>query len=100
MTFIATALFAPGQMVRHKIHGYRGLIYDVDARFDQKTTWLEGLDLIVPTDNMPWYHILIAEENLEPAKNTDALEGFNHPLLTSFFKIPSDGSLCTRRELN
>lgn len=109
MTLISTALFAPGQMVRHKTYGYRGLIYDVDPIFNQQTTWLEKLDLMEPIGNMPWYHVLVdgedhasyvSEDNLEAASGLDERTEFNHPLLNSFFEIPDSGTLSARHNIN
>lgn len=109
MTFICHPHFAPGQIVRHKIHGYRGLIFDVDGRFAESPEWLEKLEATHPVDDMPWYHVLVdgethttyvAEENLELATGVDTLVEFDHPLLADFFRQMGSEGLSARHIIN
>ncbi len=109
MTYVCKPRYAPGQIVRHKIYGYRGLIYDVDGRFSESDEWREKIEAFQPVDDMPWYHVLVdgeahttyvAEENLERATGVDSKPEFDHPLLTDFFQKIGRDSLSARHSIN
>ena len=101
-----TARFAPGQVVRHRRFGYRGLIFDVDAVFSQSPEWYEMMAQSRPRKDRPWYHVLVdgethttyvAEENLELCGHTDE---FDHPLLSSLFETADNGDFASRYSVN
>lgn len=109
MTHICKPTFAPGQIVRHRENGYRGLIYDVDACFSEAPEWLEKLNTTDDTREMPWYHVLVdgqshttyvAEESLELATGVDTTVEFDHPLLRDFFRKEGPGELAAKHSLN
>lgn len=109
MTYICTPRFAPGQIVCHKIHGYRGLIYDVDGRFSESDEWREKIEAYQPVEDMPWYHVLVdgeshttyvAEDNLELATGVDSQPDIDHPLVQDFFQKTGHDSLSARRSIN
>ena len=100
------ARFAPGQIVRHRQEGYRGIIYDVDAVYGQTDAWYELMAVSRPSKNYPWYHILVdgeehttyvAEENLQVCMDEDT---FDHPQLGDFFQPSPDGLLPSIQSLN
>ncbi|MBL4839098.1 MAG: heat shock protein HspQ [Kordiimonadaceae bacterium] len=101
-----TARFAPGQVVRHRRFGYRGLIFDVDATFKQSPEWYDVIPEENPLKDRPWYHILVdgeahttyvSENSLAKCKAT---EEFDHPLLTSLFSLKESGRIESRLTLN
>ncbi|MBO6503927.1 MAG: heat shock protein HspQ [Kordiimonadaceae bacterium] len=109
MTYVCTSRFAPGQIVRHRVYGYRGLIYDVDGRFAESDEWREKIEAFQSVDDMPWYHVLVdgeshstyvAEENLELATGADLDEAFDHPALTDFFHTSGADTLEVRHSIN
>ena len=109
MTYICKPLFAPGQIVRHKVYGYRGLIYDVDGRFSESREWLEKIEAYQSIEDMPWYHVLVdgeshttyvAEDNLELATGIDSVLEFDHPLLGDFFRRKGRDALSARHSIN
>lgn len=109
MTHICKPTFAPGQIVRHKVNGYRGLIFDVDACFSEEPSWLEKLNADERSTKKPWYHVLVdgqthttyvAEDSLELATGADCSIEFDHPLLGDFFRKEDAGSLSARHSLN
>lgn len=53
------ALFTLGDVVRHKDHGYRGLIFDVDAIFCQTDEWYEMMATSSPPKDMPWWKSVV-----------------------------------------
>lgn len=96
MTIIKTARYAPGHMVRHKFHGYRGLIYDVDPVFSADAALYDMLALHPHSRRHPWYHVLVdgeshctyvAEEEIERCSGFAA---FDHPLLSRLFQQHDD----------
>ena len=97
------AKFAIGQLVRHLLFGYRGVIYDVDPEFRGTEEWYEQMALSRPPKDRPWYHVLVhdaehttyvAERNLEEDPSDTAIR---HPLLDTLFEAPRDGRYVARR---
>lgn len=91
VTNIFRVKFSVGDLVHHRLFGYRGVIVDVDPTFQSTEEWYEAVAKSRPPKNRPWYHVLVhdnahttyvAERNLEP---DDSLEPVNHPLLNQFF---------------
>ena len=106
MSPTTTARFAPGQVVRHRRFGYRGLVFDVDATFNQSPEWYDAMTDSQPSKDHPWYYILVdgeqhstyvSEENLRLCKETEA---FDHPLLNSLFKLKKGGNITSRLIMN
>ena len=53
------AKFKLGQVVRHRTHPFRGVVFDVDAQFANTEDWWQS----IPVDNrprkdQPYYHLL------------------------------------------
>lgn len=92
-----TCRFNIGQLIHHRLFGYRGVIVDVDATFQGTEDWYEQMAKSRPPKDEPWYHVLVdealhmtyvAEKNLEP----DELNGpINNPLLDHFFSDFQNG---------
>lgn len=97
VTSINRAKFAVGDLIRHRLFEYRGVIADVDSTFQLSDDWYEAMARSRPPKNKPWYHVLVhdathmtyvAERNLE---RDDSDEPVNHPLLERFFSRFQDG---------
>jgi len=55
---IRNAKFRIGQVVRHRIFPFCGLIYDVDPVFDNTDEWYEAIpELMRPAKDQPFYHV-------------------------------------------
>jgi heat shock protein HspQ len=53
------AKFAIGQVVRHRIFPFRGVIFDVDPQFANTDEWWEAIpEEIRPRKDQPFYHLL------------------------------------------
>jgi heat shock protein HspQ len=98
--------FTVGDLIHHRLFGYRGVIVDVDARFEGSEAWYEQVARSRPPKDRPWYHVLphgsphttyVAERNLEP---DDRLEPIEHPLLSHFFDDFRDGRYVAKRRVN
>jgi len=90
------AQFEPGQLVRHRRYGYRGVIVAADAYCMADDDWYES-NQTQPRRDQPWYHVLVdgretvtyvAEENLRPDRSRERVE---HPLVELFFSEFADG---------
>ncbi|MGB5224376.1 MAG: heat shock protein HspQ [Arenicellales bacterium] len=86
-----------GQLVHHKLFGYRGVVYDVDPEFMLTDEWYENIARSRPPKDEPWYRVLVdnelqetyvAQQNLEPA--TD-LSPITNPLLDACFSAFENG---------
>lgn len=53
------AQFNIGQVIEHKLYGYRGVIVDVDPQFMQTDDWYQLMVKGNPSKNVPWYYILV-----------------------------------------
>ncbi len=98
--------FEPGQVIRHKLFDYRGVVVGVDPTFQLTEEWYEEVAKSRPPKDQPWYHVLVhdagqttyvAERNLELSPGGQPVE---HPLLGRFFDKFSDGFYSNSREEN
>jgi heat shock protein HspQ len=88
------AKFAIGQVVRHRMFPFRGVIFDVDPEFANTEEWYESIPQdLRPRKDQPFYHLLaensesyyvayVSEQNLQ-ADATD--EPIEHPQLHELF---------------
>jgi heat shock protein HspQ len=61
---VATARFAIGDVVRHRLFDFRGVIFDVDPVFANSEEWYESIpEDARPRKDQPFYHLLA--ENTE-----------------------------------
>ena len=94
------AKFAIGQVVRHRVYPFRGVIFDVDPSFANTEEWWESIpEEIRPRKDQPFYHLLaeneqnsyvayVSEQNLLP-DNTG--EPVTHPQTGLIFDSFKDG---------
>jgi len=101
----STALFEIGQIVHHRLFGYRGVVLDVDADFQGGEEWYEQMARSRPPKHQPWYHVLVddsenntyvAERNLEPAND---LGPVRHYLLEQGLMRYENGHYLAERKL-
>ena len=93
----ARARFGVGELVEHRLFGYRGVVFDVDPVFSGSDEWYEQVARSRPPKDRPWYHVLVhgaehmtyvAERHLELDPDTEPIQ---HPLLGEFFDEFEDG---------
>lgn len=94
------AKFRIGQLVRHRIHPFRGVIFDVDPVFSNTEEWLSSIpEDVRPHRDQPFYHLLaenaqstyvayVSEQNLLP---DDSGKPISHPQLGEHFTGMEDG---------
>ena len=62
----SSAKFAIGQVVRHRVFDFRGLIFDVDPEFDNtEDWWLSIPEEVRPRKDQPFYHLFAENEETE-----------------------------------
>jgi heat shock protein HspQ len=64
MSEIREAKFLIGQIVKHRVYPFRGVIFDVDPVFNNTEEWYQKIpEEIRPRKDQPFYHLLA--ENAE-----------------------------------
>jgi len=88
------ARFRIGQVVRHRVFPFRGVIFDVDPVFDNTEAWWLAIpEDVRPRKDQPFYHLFaenadseyiayVSEQNLLP---DDSGEALRHPQIGEFF---------------
>lgn len=88
------AKFAIGQVVKHRVYPFRGVIFDVDPTFDNTEEWWESIpEEVRPRRDQPFYHLLaendeteyvayVSEQNL---LQDETGEPVRHPQVREFF---------------
>lgn len=108
MTNIQSAKFQIGQVVRHRLFPFRGVIFDVDPVFDNTDEWYESIPAHMrPRKDQPFYHLLaenddseyiayVSEQNLLP---DDSGVPLRHPQVKEIFEQVDDGHYRMKRHL-
>ena len=94
MSIRGAAKFQIGQVVRHRLFSFRGVIFDVDPVFSNTEEWWNSIPAEVrPRRDQPFYHLLaenedseyvayVSEQNLLPDENRDPVR---HPQVREYF---------------
>ncbi len=100
------AKFHIGQIVRHRIYPFRGVIFDVDPVFSNTEEWLMSIpEDVRPHRNQPFYHLLaenaqtsyiayVSEQNLVSDESGRPL---SHPQLREMFSGIENGRYLPRK---
>jgi len=107
MIDIPHARFAIGEVVRHKMFDFRGVIFDVDPEFSSSEEWYEAIpEKLRPAKEQPFYHLLaensesayiayVSQQNLVP---DDSDEPIDHPAIATLFDRVEGGGYRLRSE--
>lgn len=102
------ARFAIGEVVRHKLFDFRGVIFDVDPVFANSEEWYEAIpEALRPSRDQPFYHLLaenaessyvayVSQQNLVADESEEPVE---HPAIASMFDKIEDGRYRLRPDL-
>lgn len=61
---IERARFAPGDIVRHRMFDFRGVVFDVDPVFSNSDEWYEAIpEAIRPAKEQPFYHLMAESDD-------------------------------------
>jgi heat shock protein HspQ len=100
MGTVRQAKFSVGQVVRHRIYPFRGVIFDIDPEFDNTEEWWLAIpEEVRPHKDQPYYHLLaenaeteyiayVSEQNLLPDETGQPLR---HPQLSELFTEDENG---------
>ncbi len=102
------AKFRIGDIVRHRIHPFRGVIFDVDPVFSNSEEWLQAIPPESrPARDQPFYHLLaenaettyiayVSEQNL---LLDETRRPVSHPMVGELFSGLEGGRYLPRRRL-
>src|SRR5690606_24438804 len=66
MRELKTAKFSIGQVVRHRLFSFRGVIFDVDPEFANTEEWYAAIpEAARPDRDQPFYHLLAENDETE-----------------------------------
>ena len=100
MTTIMVAKFQIGDVVKHRIHPFRGVVFDVDPVFSNSEEWLMSIpEDVRPHREQPFYHLLaenaqttyvayVSEQNL---LTDESGLPCRHPLVETLFEERPEG---------
>jgi heat shock protein HspQ len=100
-----SAKYGIGQIVRHKVYPFRGVIFDVDPVFNNTEEWYQSIPAeLRPSKDQPYYHLLaeneateyvayVSEQNLLPDHSA---EPPRHPQIDEMFERDKGGTLKPR----
>ena len=100
MANFKTAKFQIGQVVRHRIFPFRGVIFDVDPQFANTEEWYQSIPAERrPHKEQPFYHLYaeneeteyvayVSEQNLLPDISNEPLR---HPQVAEIFEKDESG---------
>ncbi len=95
MNQLPAAKFAIGQVVKHRLFAFRGVIFDVDPVFNNTEEWWQSIpEEVRPHKDQPFYHLLaenaeteyvayVSEQNLLPDETGDPVR---HPQVREYFE--------------
>jgi heat shock protein HspQ len=104
---VSHARFAIGDVVRHRMFDFRGVVFDVDPVFANSDEWYEAIpEDIRPDKAQPFYHLLaenaessyvayVSQQNL---LHDDSDEPVDHPAIRGLFDDYADGRYRLKRE--
>ena len=99
------AKFNIGQVVKHRIYPFRGVIFDVDPSFSNTEEWWRSIPADVrPAKDQPFYHLYaenkdsqyiayVSEQNLLPDESGEPV---SHPQISERFERTADGRYRSR----
>ncbi|MGG7646171.1 heat shock protein HspQ [Rhodovulum sp. YNF3179] len=103
------AKYMLGQIVRHRKHPFRGVVFDIDPEFANTEEWYESIpEESRPRKDQPFYHLLaeneqsyyiayVSEQNLVPDETGEPVD---HPDVPAIFGDLENGRYDLDVQLN
>ena len=103
---IASTRYGIGDVVRHRIFDFRGVIFDVDPVFANSEEWYQSIPPEVrPDKDQPFYHLLaeniensyvayVSQQNLVPDDDNGPID---HPAIEGIFDPFNEGRYQLKR---
>jgi heat shock protein HspQ len=100
MEKIRVAKYKIGQVVKHRLYSFRGVVFDIDPEFDNTEEWWQSIPADVrPSKDQPFYHLFaenaeseyiayVSEQNLLPDTSDTPIR---HPQVAEVFDRDDDG---------
>ena len=104
---VTHARFSIGDVVRHRLFEFRGVVFDIDPVFANSDEWYEAIpEHVRPRKDQPFYHLLaenadsnyvayVSQQNLE---HDESDEPVDHPAIAGIFDGFRDGRYALKRE--
>ena len=104
---VAHARFSIGDVVRHRLFDFRGVIFDIDPVFANSEEWYQSIpEDIRPPKDQPFYHLLaentessyiayVSQQNLVADEEGEPVD---HPAISGLFEGFSGGRYRLRPE--
>src|SRR5712692_6954082 len=105
MNKIRNAKYTIGQVVRHRVYPFRGVVFDIDPLFSNTEEWYQSIPAEVrPRKDQPYYHLFaenaeteyvayVSEQNLLPDTSGEPIR---HPQVAEEFEPDVNGSFRPR----
>ena len=102
------AKYGIGQVVRHRVYPFRGVIYNVDPTFANTEEWWRSIpEEVRPVKDQPFYHLYaentdsqyvayVSEQNLLPDESGEPV---SHPQVDEMFVRTDKGEYRLRNKL-
>ena len=104
---VSHARFSIGDVVRHRLFEFRGVVFDVDPVFANSEEWYDAIpEDIRPSKDQPFYHLFaansdssyiayVSQQNLVQDESDELVD---HPAIGGLFDSYVDGRYRLRRE--
>jgi heat shock protein HspQ len=102
------ALFGIGDIVKHRLFDFRGVVFDIDPVFANSEEWYQAIpEDVRPQRDQPFYHLLaenedasyvayVSQQNLLADSDSGPID---HPSVPQLFEDFSNGRYRLRRSL-
>ena len=99
------AKYKIGQIVRHRLYPFRGVVFDVDLTFSNTEEWWQSIpEEVRPHKDQPFYHLFaenaeteyiayVSEQNLLPDTSGEPIR---HPQVAEEFEPDGNGGFRPR----
>ena len=102
------ARFKIGEVVKHRVFAFRGVIFDIDPVFNNTEEWWQSIpENVRPSKDQPFYHLFaenaeneyiayVSEQNLLPDMSGKAVR---HPQIAEVFERDDEGQYKPRNTM-
>src|SRR5581483_8537056 len=99
------AKFKLGEVVKHRVFAFRGVVFDIDPVFNNTDEWWLSIpENVRPSKDQPFYHLFaenseteyiayVSEQNLLPDTSGKPVK---HPQVAELFDVDDDGHYTPR----
>jgi len=103
------AKFQIGQVVRHRMFPFRGVVFDVDPIFSNSEDWYNSIpEEVRPDRDQPYYHLFaenekthyiayVSEQNLLIDDNPEPVD---HPEIPELFELVDGGRYTLKQHIS